>query len=458
MLVRPALSRLSSAHLLPIFKQTGVWVSFLLLLSGAQTPAVGQSVAQRVVTSDIDRFWLAYDSVRTTTDSVRQLTYLQRFYIEPGSAGLRALMATKGYTASEWVGAMRRYPRFWNSIRPRTQLVKTGVPGLEPYLDKLKALYPALRPATIYLTVGCLRTGGTTEGNAVLIGVELATGNAGVDLSEFPPAKREFLARLYARDPLRDLLQVCVHEYVHTQETHYGNNVLGQAIYEGTCDFVAEQVMGRSVEMPYMRYGPLHETALKARFKTEMFQLRFNRWFYNQESDDPRHVADLGYYMGYAICRAYYRQASHKSQAIREMIELDYTSDQAVEAFLLRSRYFPAESITRLRAAYEAQRPVVTAIRPLTAVTQPVSPGVQELTITFSKPMSPYTSIDYGPGGKATWPLTGRGTFSADRRSVTYKVSLLPGRSYEFQITSDGFRSEDGYPLKPYLAKFNTGH
>lgn len=87
-------------------------------------------------------------------------------------------MVTEGYTAPEWMGGIRRYPRFWNSIRPRMLLVKGGVPGLEPYLDKLQALYPALRPTSSYLTVGCLRTGGTTEGNTVLIGVELVTGNA----------------------------------------------------------------------------------------------------------------------------------------------------------------------------------------------------------------------------------------------------------------------------------------
>jgi hypothetical protein len=457
MLGRPALSRLPFAHLLPFLKRTGGWISLLLLLfSGVRIPAVGQSSAPRVVTSDIDRFWLAYDSVRTTTDSLRQITHLQRLYIDPGSAGLRALMATKGYTAPEWVGAIRRYPRFWNSIRPRTQLVKAGVPGLEPYLDKLKALYPALRPATIYLTVGCLRTGGTTQGNAVLIGVELATGNAGVDISEFPPAMRGFLARSFARDPLRDLLQVCVHEYVHTQEKRYGNNVLGQAIYEGTCDFVAEKVMNRPNALPYLKYGSMHEAILKERFKAEMFQPRFNRWFYNQESNDPTHVPDLGYYMGYAICRAYYQQAANKRQAVQEMIELDYTSDQAVEAFLTRSRYFPAESVPRLRAAYEERRPAVTGIRPLPAVAQPVSPSLQEITITFSQPMSPNTSIDYGPGGKATWPLTGPGTFATDHQSVTYKVSLLPEREYEFLINGGGFRSMDGYPLKPYFVKFKT--
>lgn len=437
------------------------WGTLAVLLVGLPGPTRGQTSGQtgtpRVVTRDIDHFWLAYDSIRTTGDSVRQLGCLQRLYIDPGSPGLHAFMKAKQYTAAEWVHAIRRYPRFWNSIRPRTQLAKAGAPGLEPYLDQLKRLYPALRPATLYFAVGILRSGGTTQGDAVLIGAELATGNAEVDISEFPPATRAFLARSFARDPLRELLQVCVHEYVHTQENHYGNNVLGQAIYEGTCDFVTEHVMGRQLlALPYLAYGPAHEAELKERFKTEMFQPRFNRWFYNQESTDPQHVPDLGYYMGYAICRAYYQRATHKPQALREMIELDYTSDRAVEAFLTRSRYYAGATVADLRAAYEAKRPVVTAVRPLPTAAGPVPAGLQEVTIVFSRPMSPYTSMDYGPGGKDTWPLTGRGVFSADQQSVTYQVNVRPAHAYEFLVSDGGFRSVEGYPLKPFLVKFTT--
>jgi hypothetical protein len=35
--------------------------------------------------------------------------------------------------------------------------------------------------------------------------------------------------------------------------------VLGQALYEGTCDLVVELVTGQKVQLPYMTYGPAHE-------------------------------------------------------------------------------------------------------------------------------------------------------------------------------------------------------
>jgi hypothetical protein len=395
--------------------------------------------------------------MRTTTDSLRQLGYLNRLYIEPGTPGLRAFMKAKDYTPEQWVSAVRRYPRFWNSIRPRTLLAKSGAQGVEPYLQKFKALYPALRPATMYFTIGALRSTGTTQDSLVLIGAELATGTPDVDISEFSKATRTFLANYYRTDPFKNVIPLDIHEYVHTQLNSYGHNVLGQAIYEGTCDLVTELVTGKLMPQPYMSYGPQHEAALKERFKTEMFIPSFRNWFYNNSSEDPNHVADLGYYMGYAICKAYYQRAANKQQAVREMIELDYTSDQAVEAFLTKSRYYNTASVAELKAAYEKKRPLVTQVRPLTNNSQVVDASQKELTIEFSQPMSLYTSIDYGKGGKDTWPNLKKVGFAADKRSITFRVDLLPEHDYEFVVTEGGFQSEKGYPLKPYAVKFRTG-
>ncbi|GGG43422.1 DUF2268 domain-containing putative Zn-dependent protease [Hymenobacter glacieicola] len=427
---------------------------FLGLLAGHQV--LGQQTKQRVFTSDIDRFWVAYDSMRTTTDSLRQLSYLNRIYIEPGTPGLRALMEAKDYTPGEWVSAVRRYPRFWNSIRPRTLLAKSGVEGLEDYLLKFKALYPALRPATIYFTIGALRSGGTTQDSLVLIGAEVSTGTPAVDISEFSKATQIFLANNYRTDPIKHIIPLNVHEYVHTQIRHYGQNVLGQAIYEGICDLITQLVTGKTMPYAYTSYGPQHEAALKERFKTEMFVPSFRNWFYNNSSEDPNHIGDLGYYMGYAICKAYYQRATNKQQAIREMIELDYTSNLAVEAFLTKSRYFSGSSVAALRVAYERKRPYVTQIRPLVS-SQAVDASLKELIIEFSQPMSPYTSIDYGAGGKTTWPNLKKVGFATDKRSITFKVDLLPEHDYEFVVTDGGFQSEDGYPLKPYSVRFRTG-
>lgn len=433
----------------------------LLLLCWLRAGACcGQQVKPQVSFSDVDNFWVAYDSIRSTPDSLQQLRYIQRLYIDKGTPGLRAFMEVRNYSGPEWVSLIRRYPRFWSSIRPHTLRARANAQQLEPQLQRLRQLYPALRPASIYFTVGALRSGGTVQGNKVLIGSELATGGPDVDVSEFAPARQAWLRRLYATQPGHNIVPLNVHEYVHTQQKGSGTTLLGQALYEGTCDLVAELVTGRPVPLPYMTYGPAHERELKDKFKVQMYSPYYLNWFYNQESSNPAHVPDLGYYMGYAICKAYYNKAKDKRQAVKDLIELDCTNQAAAEALLRASRYYP-EPLDKaaLLRAYETNRPTVTAVAGL-APDSTLDASVTEIRVDFSQPMGPTTNTELGPGGKPQSPIIGNKGFSADRKSFTYKVKLEPGRAYHFVLVGNpeggGFRSTEGYPLKTYAVRFRV--
>src|SRR4051812_12682858 len=79
-----------------------------------------KNTSQKVFTSDINNFWTAYDSCQTTADSLKQIHYIQTFYIDKGTPGLKAFMEARDYTPELWVSHIRKYPRFWNSIRPNT--------------------------------------------------------------------------------------------------------------------------------------------------------------------------------------------------------------------------------------------------------------------------------------------------------------------------------------------------
>jgi hypothetical protein len=423
----------------------------LLVGAGAPRPA-----APRVYTTDLDHFWTAYDSIRSTRDSVRQVRYLNRLYLAKGSYGLQAFREVKGHTAGQWVSAIRRYPRFWESIRPRTQLVRAAAKEIELSLGKLKAFDPKLRPAKVYFAVGALRASGLTKDSLVVIGSELATGNALTDLARLPKSQHERLARDFGRDPLASLVPRTVHEYVHTQLNGYGATVLGQALNEGTCTFVAELVTGQSLPYPYLAYGLQHEAALKERFKSEMFIPVYLSWSAEQTPDDLSHTADLGYYLGYAICKAYYAQAINKPQAVRDMLRLDYKSPRAVEEFLEKSQYYADQPLRQLREAFAAQKADANRVRPYTLSGQPVSPAVTELTVDFPRPMSPYASVRSGPGGEATYPELGPLRYSDDNKSLTFPVTLKPGQDYEFIVADGGARSLQDYPNNSYLLKFST--
>lgn len=312
---------------------------FTLILMLYLGPLSAQSPSPGVITTDIDNFWDAHDRFKLATDSLQQADILQRYYLDRASPGLRAFMEVKGYTLADYLRLLRAYPRFWQSIRQGSIEVSAMEKSMAPQLKRLKELYPALRPASIYFTIGAMRSGGTTQGDKVLIGAELVSGNPATDISEFPPRTMQWLKGYFATIPAKNLVLLNVHEYVHTQQKTGAKTLLAQSIYEGACDFLAELVTGKTMPLPYMDYGPKNLVQLKTEFRDQMKDTNWDRWLYNSNAPGQR-PGDLGYYIGYAICRDYYKKARDKKLAVAQMIELDYGNGAAVDNFLAKSGFF----------------------------------------------------------------------------------------------------------------------
>lgn len=425
-----------------------VFISFIIFLS-----AEGQQADQKVFTSDIDNFWSAYDSCQTTTDSLKQLHYIQTLYVDKGTKGLKAFMKARDYTPELWLNLLRKYPKFWKSIRPNTIAVKSKAKEIEQSIQKLKERYPYLKEAKMYFTIGGLRSGGTTTGDIVLIGAEIATGSAATDVSEFP---NKWLEGVFKSQQPGNIVSLNIHEYVHTQQNGTSQNLLGQAIREGACDFITELVIGKPLQNNYIVYGRAHEAALKEAFKLDMFTTEYSNWLYN--GSNAVTMADLGYFMGYAICKTYYSNSPDKRNAVREIIELNYSDTAAVENFLAASKYY-TEAINKqeLVQRFESRQPYVLRLEPFTNGDTSVEATIKELKIVFSAPMNKKGySISLGKRGKDYFPIVGVAGFSDNGTSFTINMDVKPGHDYEFIITDRGFKSAEGYPLKPYEVKFRT--
>ncbi len=415
--------------------------------------SAGQSSRPTVFTSDIGNFWRAYDSLQTTKDSVQQVRMIRDLYIAKGTEGLKAFMEARDYTAEGWVDLIRKYPRFWRSIRPNTLTVRSKAKEIEKSIQALKKLYPALKEAKMYFTIGGLRSGGTTMKDMVLIGTEIATGNAATDVSEFPD---NWLAGVFKSQETNNLVPLNIHEYIHTQQNGEAQNLLGQAIKEGACDFITELVMQQPLQSNYLQYGRQHEAELKEPFKQQMFTTAYYNWLYNGSAAQT--MADLGYFMGYAICKAYYTHAADRKKAISEIIELNYADSTAVETFLQKSAYYDTPlNKTELVQQFESRRPTVLRLEPFANGDTLVDASIKEIKIVFSAPMNKKGfSINYGKRGKAYAPISGVGGFSEDGKSFSLRVDMQPGHEYEFSVTDKSFRSTEGYPLRPYDVNFKT--
>lgn len=435
-------------------KLNGLFLFFLFYLTTLNF-SFGQSslTEQKVFTQDIDNFWIAYDSVKSANDSLKQIHFIQTLYIDKGTPGLKAFMEARDYSAELYVQLINKYPKFWTSIRPNTLTVKSKAKEIEKSIKKLKSLYPQLKDAKMYFTIGGLRSGGTTKDDMVLVGAEIATGNASTDVSEFPD---KWLAGVFKEQHSENLISLNVHEYIHTQQNGESTNLLAQAVKEGSCDFIAELVMGKPLQRNYLTYGKQHEQELKEEFKQDMFSTAFNRWQYNGR--EAKSVADLGYFMGYEICKFYYANSVNKKQAIKEIIQLNYADTNAVETFLKKSKYY-TEPINKeqLLQSFQQKQPMLIKLEPFENGDTTVDASLKEMSFVFSQPMGKGYSISFSDKGEKYSPITGVVGFSDDKKTFTIKIDLKPEHEYEFIITNRSFQSEDGYPLlKDYFIKFKT--
>lgn len=425
----------------------------LVLLTLGHTLSAQKQTA--IHTEDIDNFWIAYDATQKTSDLSKKIEIINSQYINKASKGLKAFMVARQYNDTLWVELINKLPKFWNSIRPNTLAIKHKTAELEEGVKKLKAIYPDLKPAEIYFTIGGLRSGGTVKDNLVLVGAEIATGNANTDVSEFD---NDWFKNVFKEQSLDNIVYLNIHEYIHTQQNPNGSSLLGQVIREGSCDFITELALQKPIKTKYMSYGFANASSIKDRFKKELFSDSFENWLYNgrQRPED----ADLGYYVGYEICKAYYQKAKNKKQAIKDIIELDFGSDSAVEFFLEKSGFYPDKLDKKaIKEAYENLQPTIVGLSPFNNGDQNVDATIKELSVVFSKPMIPKRySISLSKKGELYFPIKSVKGYKEDEKTLVLNIELKPQQDYEFVITNRGFKSKDGYALKDeeYLIKFKT--
>lgn len=296
--------------------------------------------AQNIVTTDIDNFWKAYDQITATGDNTRQLEYLNKLFIEKGTPGLKGIMKARRYSPQEYVDAINKYPLFWNSIRANTLRAKDLSEKIKTGVGKLRELYPGLKPANVYFTIGVFRTGGTTIENNVLIGSEMALADKNTDVSEFPESLN-YVKAYFKTNPIDAIVFGNVHEFIHTQQkTTVCNTLLGQSVMEGVAEFLAVKSLTTPSNAPAITYGKNNEPRVKNAFVLQMFDSDYGFWLYS-DAKNEFNTRDLGYYVGYAIAEKFYDKAKDKKRAVVEMIELDYNNLALLGKYVDKSGYFP---------------------------------------------------------------------------------------------------------------------
>ncbi|WP_333662637.1 hypothetical protein [Chishuiella changwenlii] len=408
-----------------------------------------------VVTDDIQRFWNTYDVILQERDSIKQIEHIKEMYISKGTPGLSAIMQARNYTAESYIYAIRNYPKFWSTIRNNTLSANNYAKKIEKGLKKFNKIYPEAKPAKIYFTIGALRTNGTTMQDKVLIGAEVAMTDTKTYTEEI---KNDFpyLINYFNTNPINDLEFLNVHEYIHTQQkSTIGNSLLAQTMMEGAAEFLTEVTLKTKSPNPQIEFGFKNEEKIKQEYSKEMFSPNVYNWLWNSP-DNQFKMRDLGYFVGYAICKKYYEQAENKNQAIKDLIELDYNNENDLISLVDKANYFK-QSVINYKKEYENNRPYVTKIEQFENGNQHVDSSIKQLTIHFSQPMNKnFRSFELGPlGEKHLIRITKVIGFSEDGKSLSLEINLEPNKQLQL-IIDKGFRNTTNYHLKPYLIDIKT--
>lgn len=280
-----------------------------------------------VITSDITNFWTAFDSVQTTKDAAKQTEFIQKMYLDKATFGLKYTISFQEAKADNWVQMINNTKEQLLRIRPFTLSVLDQKPTIDTKIERFKALYPDFKKGNIYFMMGTGIFGGRVSEGHLIIGAEVM-----------------------ANDKADWAVPIVLHEYVHTQQKVVEDVLLAHSIMEGMADFVAELVDERDLATVYpggyIDFGNKNEKAVWAAFKKYMGSSEKNKlfdWMYGTKgfAVNGTYMKDLGYFMGYKICKSYYAQAADKTKALKEMIEMDFSNNENAKAFLLKSGYVP---------------------------------------------------------------------------------------------------------------------
>lgn len=281
-----------------------------------------------IITEDIHNFWEAYDRLYEAETRDDSISIIQTEYLYKASLQFKKFIKLRDFTAEEYVELIGGYPLFWESVRPLTLAIDNRREEIDAVMDTLASVIPNFRRPDVCFAIGCLRTGGTTSSNLLLIGAEIAAADSTVDKSEMTG----WLESVIGNND--DITAMVAHETIHTQQSgipffeifkliRYRNlSLLNQSITEGSCDYITSSYLGLNINGNIQQYGDAHFCDLMAEFQEDMMNNPYDvsNWLYNgnHSKDKP---ADLGYYIGYRITEEYFRYCDDKATGIKTVLK-----------------------------------------------------------------------------------------------------------------------------------------
>ncbi len=253
----------------------------------------------KFVTQDIPRFWQAFDLFLQDTLQ----NPFQKHYLDKGSQGVKDFTENRIQNAEHLFKTVKKQRQNYQNVRANTLQIASKENECRANFRKFKEWYPAAVFPPVYFIIGVYNSGGTSSQNGLIIGAEMQNNLAGIPV-------------------------IVTHELIHFQQSfpQRETTLLEQSILEGSADFVAELASGGNINANVYTYGQAHEAELCQEFVRVMQKVDKLDWLYGVSGKDKR-PKDLGYWMGYQICKAYFDKAPDKKKAVAEILNIkDYNT------------------------------------------------------------------------------------------------------------------------------------
>lgn len=288
-------------------------------------------------TSDISLFWKVYDRFIKDTSQAANLFLTE--YFEKGTVALQEYYRVKTKNIGGvrgFANNMKKMPRFYAGIRENTKKVASLTDSIRAIYQQLKVWYPDAIFPTLSFHIGGWSSGGTVSDYGLHVGADMYANNPDTDKSELDDWQKNNSV-LFS-----NLKYVVAHELIHAQQNSMRSDttLLKYVIVEGMADFIGELISGKTANEFQINWAKGNEKRIWEAFKKEMYLDRYNNWIANSSQNRPDWPADLGYWVGYQICKAYFEEASDKKQAIYDMLHLSdykgFLEKSKVEVKMLR--------------------------------------------------------------------------------------------------------------------------
>ena len=286
----------------------------------------------KLIFDNVANFWTAFDAATSLRALDAKAAKFRDLYLAPGTAGLIDYHWIKTKSMEQLAQKIKDAPEFYTGIRAQTLRAASYEPKIREGFRQLKALYKDAHFPDVTFVIGRLNSGGTAGPAGMLIGLDVWSWTEGVPLDGISPGFQKILTS----SNLDKLPYIVVHEQIHAMQSYTGKaTLLRGVLQEGSADFLTQLAMPEAELPPYFTWGYAHEELVWNRFKGDMLGNDYSNWIANNNEaiGDDWH-ADLGYFIGAQICKAYYDQATDKQQAIKDLL---YVND--AEAIFEKSGY-----------------------------------------------------------------------------------------------------------------------